>query len=132
MGSLAAGFGLTRPAFCGAPYCQYCFAVETEGDSGPKSPAGRFDKPAPVNTSPVNISVNTAVNIPAVNSPTPGSTDRKAYQSACAKAPRPSHRTHRRPFVGQGGPTENDPPMTPVLKTKNTDGTVALSSAKKF
>jgi hypothetical protein len=37
----------------------------------------RFEKPAPVNIEPVNIE---PVNMPAaVNSPTPSSTDRKAY-----------------------------------------------------
>jgi hypothetical protein len=35
-------------------------------------------------------------------------------------------------FLGHGDRLNSEGAYTPVLKTKNTDGTVALSSAKKF
>jgi hypothetical protein len=82
----------------------------------------KFDKPT--------------VNTPAVNST---STDRKAYlreyirkrrAQAAPRAPRIERTSGHR--WDRGGPPETRPRHTPVPEMKTSDGTVALSSAKKF
>jgi hypothetical protein len=55
------------------------------------------------------------------------------YTALSCAPPPPAHRTHWRANCGPGaGRLNSEGVIPPVLKTKNTDGTVALSPAKKF
>jgi hypothetical protein len=51
------------------------------------------------------------------NTPESNGFDRAAYLREYMR----SHRTRRRAFAGQGGPTENRPPIAPMLEMKTSD-----------